>query len=262
MQKKITLIFGFMLLSLGVSYAQRTVTTEQIRKRNFVVTSTETNNRGGCVESPYDESDPAYQETIAYDPYCCDTEWDALCDSQYQYFLNGCDAESPYEADDVNYITVVLLDDFCCSTQWDAQCEFHYEHVIYGCNALSPYGPADPVWETVIMEDDFCCDNEWDEICQELYDQYSSGVGIESNSASGFALYPNPASNMVKVRLSNSSENMILVQVYNNSGVLVMEVTPSQNDVVLNTEQLSAGSYHIVVSTTNHVLNQKLVLMK
>lgn len=262
MQKKITLILGFMLFSLGVSYAQRTVSTDQIRKRNFVVTSIETNNRGGCVESPYDEADLAYQETIAFDSYCCETEWDEICENTYQYFLNGCDAESPYDSDDENYIIVVLLDDFCCSEEWDEQCEFHYEHVAFGCNALSPYGPSDPIWLLVIAEDDYCCDSEWDGKCDALYDALSSPASLSNIDQANFVLYPNPANNFVKVRLSNSSEIMTLVQVYDNSGVLIMEVTPSQNNVVLNTEQLNAGTYHIVVSTANTILNQKLVLIK
>lgn len=263
MQRKVILSLSFALFSLGLSYAQRNTTNDlSPRHRNWVSSSSDNTNRGGCVESPYDENDPAYLQTIAFDPYCCEEEWDALCENQYQYFLNGCDAESPYDADDENYIIVVLLDDFCCSSEWDAQCQLHYEHVVYGCSANSPYGPSDSIWEIVVAEDDFCCEMEWDEKCQAMYDSYSSGVSLETAVQTTFRMHPNPASEFVKLSLSNNAELISSVQIFDNSGVLVMDVNPNQSEFVLNTQELTAGTYHVVVLTANTVLNQKLVLIK
>ena len=263
MQKKIILSLSFVLFSLGLSYAQRNSTNDlSPRHRNWVSSSSDNTNRGGCVESPYDENDPAYLQTIAFDPYCCEEEWDALCESQYQIFNGACDAEAPYELSDENYVIVLILDDYCCNTAWDEQCEFHYEHVVYGCNALSPYGPSDSIWEIVITEDDYCCDSEWDEICQELYDLYSSSASLETAVQTTFRMHPNPASEFVKLRLSNSAEIISTVQIFDNSGVLVMELSPNQAELILNTQEMTAGTYHVVVLTANTVLNQKLVLIK
>jgi len=264
MQKKITLILGLFFFATGFSNAQRDLSSNHQRVRKLVVSSndSETANRGGCVTSPYDVSDPAYVQTIEYDSYCCTDEWDALCETQYQYFLNGCTAESPYESTDVNYITVVLNDDYCCSTEWDAQCELHYAHALYGCNASSPYGPTDPNWVLVINEDDYCCSSTWDETCQALYDAYLSGVGIIDFTTDNIAVYPNPAQSTVNIRLNNSTEIIQQVQLFDNSGVLVMNVEVGQSELNINTEQLSSGTYQIVVITNNFTLNQKLVLMK
>ena len=262
MQKKVTLIFGFMLFSISASYAQRTFSTEQIRKRNFIVSSSESTNRGDCVPSPYANDDPAYLQTIAFDPFCCESEWDDICDNHYQYFLNGCDAESPYDSTDVNYITVVLLDDFCCSNEWDAQCQLHYEHVVYGCNAYSPYGPSDPIWEQVIAADEFCCNNEWDAKCEALYVSLSSPASLTQIEEHQFVLFPNPANNFVWVKLGNNNAHISSIRVYNNSGVLVMEINSSESEILINTEDLNAGTYHIEAATMSRVLHHKLVLIK
>jgi hypothetical protein len=262
MQKKIILSLGVVLVSLSFSYAQRNTSSNSIRPRNYVVVSSESSNRGDCVPSPYASDDPAYLQTIAFDPYCCETEWDDICDNQYQYFLNGCDAESPYDSTDVNYITVVLLDDFCCSNEWDAQCQLHYEHVVYGCNAYSPYGPSDPIWEQVVAADQFCCNNEWDAKCEALYVSLSSPASLTQIEEHQFVLFPNPANNFVWSKLGNNNAHISSIRVYNNSGVLVMEINSSESEVLINTEDLNAGTYHIEVTTASMVLQQKLVLIK
>ncbi len=263
MQRKVILSLSFMLFSLGLSYAQRNTSNDlSPRHRNWVSSSSENTNRGGCVESPYEANDPAYIQTIAFDPFCCEEEWDELCESQYQIFNGSCVAKAPYDLADENYILVLILDDYCCNNEWDEQCELHYDHVVYGCQAISPYGPSDSTWELVVTEDDFCCNVAWDEKCQALYDSYSSNASLESAVQTTFSLFPNPASEYVKLRLSNNTEIMASIQIFDNSGVLVMEVHPKQSELVLNTQEMTAGTYHIVVLTANTVMNQKLVLIK
>jgi hypothetical protein len=39
---------------------------------------------GGCAApSPYDQNDPCYQQVIAADTFCCNVEWDDICQTAY-----------------------------------------------------------------------------------------------------------------------------------------------------------------------------------
>lgn len=38
------------------------------------------------ASSPYNNNDPCYQQVIAADPFCCNVQWDDLCQSAY----NNC----------------------------------------------------------------------------------------------------------------------------------------------------------------------------
>jgi len=43
-------------------------------------------DNGSC---PYPADDPVFLEVIAQDPFCCDTDWDGLCQSQYDNISGG-----------------------------------------------------------------------------------------------------------------------------------------------------------------------------
>lgn len=45
--------------------------------------------------SPYDGSDPIFVQVIAQDPFCCETAWDGLCQSQYDDIANGNTGSGP-----------------------------------------------------------------------------------------------------------------------------------------------------------------------
>lgn len=51
-------------------------------------------SEGCAAEIPYDEEDECVQTVITNDPFCCDEEWDATCESAYQVCLEGGDCLS------------------------------------------------------------------------------------------------------------------------------------------------------------------------
>jgi hypothetical protein len=250
-----------MFLAIGFAFGQRPINTELLEMRSLVTTSTVQNDRGGCAESPYDETDPIYVQVINLDSYCCDGEWDDLCQSQYDIILNGCDAEAPYDFSDADYLLTLALDDFCCDDSWDEQCESHYEHVAYGCFALSPYGPSDPIWVQVIQEDDFCCNNSWDGKCEGLYNSLAS-ASIAEQKELAFTMYPNPANTEFELALNQASEIITKVQIFDHSGKIVFENSPNDHHAVINTTSFTVGIYHVVVATSQTVLNQKLAIIR
>lgn len=264
--QKLILSLGLLLFGTSLTFGQRETKPVPERWKNLIVTNSETQSvsREDCVESPYDANDPAYIETINFDPYCCDEDWDNICETTYQFFANGCDAEAPYDNSDDSYVMVAILDDFCCTDEWDEICESHYEHVQFGCNANSPYGPTDPIWLQVIDEDDFCCNNSWDGECQELYDLLAGGgnVGIEEAILNKtFRVYPNPARNQVTARLNNVNENLQHASIFDNAGVLVFEISLNNSqEQTLHIETLNAGIYHIQITTNKRVLTTKLLV--
>lgn len=262
---KFILSFVLLFLSTAISFAQRETKPVPERWKQLIIsnTSEESLDRGACVPSPYDESDPAYISTIEFDTFCCTDEWDDLCENTYQFFLNGCEADAPHDSSDESYIMVAILDDFCCNDEWDDICESHYEHVEFGCSANSPYGPSDPIWLEVIDEDDWCCSNSWDSDCQELYDLLAGGgVSIEEvNLDRTFRVFPNPATSQITARLNDQNENLQLAAVYDNAGVLILEM-PLNNtqEQTLNIEALNAGMYHVQITTNQRVLTTKLMV--
>lgn len=69
---------------------------------NFEITITASDwQPGDCAaEAPYDSDDPCYIYTITIDPYCCDTAWDDICESEYQDCVNGGGDEAPVSLED------------------------------------------------------------------------------------------------------------------------------------------------------------------
>ena len=48
---------------------------------------------GGCITGPgepYWANDYCYSWVIEVDPYCCESDWDAVCVEQYEYCSNKC----------------------------------------------------------------------------------------------------------------------------------------------------------------------------
>jgi hypothetical protein len=139
-----------------------------------VINGANFNDRGSCVPSPYDETDPIYQQVIALDPFCCDTEWDGICQDAYNSLSNppSC-VPSPYNESDPIYQQVIAATPSCCDVEWDGVCQDAYNALNSGPTPCvpSPYAPDNPVYLQVIAQDPYCCDVAWDGLCQEQYDE-------------------------------------------------------------------------------------------
>lgn len=80
---------------------------------------------------------------------------------------------------------------------------------------------------------------------------------IENNITKSLSIYPNPASDIVKV---NSEENINYIEILNISGQIVSFENVNTNNAEINISNLSSGVYFIKVYTANDVTTQKLIV--
>ena len=81
---------------------------------------------------------------------------------------------------------------------------------------------------------------------------------LNSVSISNVEVFPNPSSGIVTVSFD---EHFKYIEVYNVLGSLIhSEKTNSLNEVELNLSHLSSGIYHLVLTSENLVLNQKIII--
>lgn len=91
----------------------------------------------------------------------------------------------------------------------------------------------------------------------------ASAVGINESKTGVFKLYPNPANESLTIQLEKGSKNSEVV-IYNISGQTV-KVIPTDGNFTLkiNTSELSAGVYNVVVRNAENMLSsQKLIIRK
>lgn len=141
------------------------------------------NNDGECATPPanVDTSSDAYANVIANDSFCCNVQWDAICDNDYNDYLAPSDCVSPGAGVDINssaYLEVIQNDLFCCEVQWDGVCQNYYDDLTGPSDCVEPNENIDTnseAYATVIANDSFCCDFQWDIICQNAYDNLTGG---------------------------------------------------------------------------------------
>lgn len=129
---------------------------------------------------PYPEYDAIMQQVFALDTYCCNTMWDAVCQTEYDNIFNGLscatvdNGTSPYGYDNIFFVSVISSDSYCCSTLWDEICQNSFNLLVGGCPSYAgstppPYSSDDIYLQFVMDDDSFCCSNAWDSICESEY---------------------------------------------------------------------------------------------
>ncbi len=92
-----------------------------------------------------------------------------------------------------------------------------------------------------------------------LMDIFASGVNVsEINETSSFNVYPNPASDFVKVSTDNRQQTT--VRVYNTIGMLVEEIEINSNETEINVSDYNPGIYFISIQTENGNVTKKIVV--
>ena len=87
----------------------------------------------------------------------------------------------------------------------------------------------------------------------------SSGVGINDNNALRLKVFPNPANDMLKIE---SNRQIEAVRIYSISGVLVKEVNANMNNLNIDMNSFSAGSYILKIKTENGDATVKRVMKR
>jgi hypothetical protein len=129
----------------------------------------------------------------AGDPFCCDTQWDAICAQTAQLVCGVCGIgcgnpaagdcceahPEPACSDPACCVPICAADSFCCDVEWDAKCAASAVEFCGACGDQcgSPITGAccvphpEPACDdaacckTVCAADPFCCKVEWDEVC-------------------------------------------------------------------------------------------------
>ena len=92
-----------------------------------------------------------------------------------------------------------------------------------------------------------------------LMDIFASGVNVsEINETSSFNVYPNPASDFVKVSTDNRQQTT--VRVYNTIGMLVEEIEINSNETEINVSDYNPGIYFFNIQTENGNVTKKIVV--
>jgi hypothetical protein len=127
----------------------------------------------------------------AVDPFCCDTEWDALCVQQAAACGADCDQApmcgsasagdclvahlTPYCSDADCCVSICFVDPFCCDSAWDELCASEAAAVCAGgacgqngacASAQRSAGCSDSACCSIVcMIDPICCLASWDATC-------------------------------------------------------------------------------------------------
>lgn len=91
--------------------------------------------------------------------------------------------------------------------------------------------------------------------------EYSAAVSINQGlgSLSALAIYPNPASGLVNLTLSNSTEQVFTISIYNVSGENILHAT---NQSTIDVSNLEDGIYSIHVTSATENYSRKLFVKK
>lgn len=153
-----------------------------------------------CVENltPYCSDADCCATVCGFDPFCCETQWDASCAGTAAELCascggggGGCGASAqdccvgnaaPGCSDAECCNAVCAVDSFCCETAWDTICADEAAQLCDACNNTEICGtnPQDccvasgdgsagctdtECCTAVCGADPFCCNTEWDQIC-------------------------------------------------------------------------------------------------
>ena len=89
---------------------------------------------GSC---PYPPDDSTFIKVINEDHYCCNNNWDHICQNLYDQYLNDSlfvetcnsilDGSCPYPMDDPIFIKTVQVNPQCCTDGWSDDCQAYYD---------------------------------------------------------------------------------------------------------------------------------------
>jgi len=93
--------------------------------------------------------------------------------------------------------------------------------------------------------------------------QFSKGQG-GITEVEQLTVFPNPATNNLTLSFANAIEGGFVIEVYNHTGVKVINEVVSQTEAVhlLNTTKLKNGIYFIKVYTSIETFKSKFVIIK
>ena len=87
----------------------------------------------------------------------------------------------------------------------------------------------------------------------------TNNIGVEDYLSKAVTLYPNPATEMVSVAVSDANIMITGVEVYNVYGQLINTIASTENPLRINVSGLADGMYYVRVTTDNGVVTKNFV---
>ena len=87
----------------------------------------------------------------------------------------------------------------------------------------------------------------------------TNNIGVEDYLSKAVTLYPNPATEMVSVAVSDANIMITGVEVYNVYGQLINTIVSTENPLRINVSGLADGMYYVRVTTDNGVVTKNFV---
>jgi hypothetical protein len=87
----------------------------------------------------------------------------------------------------------------------------------------------------------------------------TNNIGVEDYLNKAVTLYPNPATEMVSVAVSDANIMITGVEVYNVYGQLINTIVSTENPLRINVSGMADGMYYVRVTTDNGVVTKNFV---
>lgn len=85
-------------------------------------------------------------------------------------------------------------------------------------------------------------------------------MGIPESNVSSIRLFPNPAKDVVKISLDNSSDNTRVSLVDLTGKIIFDRSVPKNNEITLNVGNLPRGYYFIRIFLNNETITRRVIL--
>lgn len=125
-----------------------------------------------------------------------------------------------------------------------------------GCNPFSNTTLTVPSTGTYYIAFHGYSDPDQDVLLIDDFALYETTIGIADHYIDGFAMYPNPANNILSLKALNNIDN---IQIYNMLGQEVIDVNPATTQVELDVTGLSNGTYVVKVQAGSQLGSYSLI---
>ena len=84
------------------------------------------------------------------------------------------------------------------------------------------------------------------------------------NRISGFECYPNPASDILNIKINSDEAQKIIVEIYNqlSQKVISKEINYENYEFEINTKNLESGIYFVKIGIGNVIYSKKVIIIK
>ncbi|MDP2384953.1 MAG: GEVED domain-containing protein [Bacteroidota bacterium] len=98
--------------------------------------------------------------------------------------------------------------------------------------------------------------------CEDYFVTIAPFVGIKENTSSQFSMFPNPAKNLVTIKISKEQTGSIITVVDMLGNKVIENLSPKNNELSINLDSLSNGVYFVSIENGKVHTTKKLIVSK